>query len=307
MNRYIAFCHIIETGSFSRAAEEMGYSQSAVSQMIRSLENEMDMKLLIRSHGGIELTHEGQELLPLIRAVVNDYRVLEEKSKELRGVNSGDVRIGTMNSVSSFWLPKMIKKFQEIYPEVRFTLMQGEYTSIAQWVKNGEADFGFANSDAVTGLTIVPLYTDEMMAVLPENHPLCDRAAVPLAELSEDPYIRLEEGSFNEPMNAFHSLGLEPNTRLSVYDDYTVLAMIEEGLGYSIIPEMNLLRHDYKVVKRSLEPKITRNLCLIYRNLNAVPKMSRRFIDFISKYFFHPQNDTTETSDTTKGKHRHEI
>ena len=299
MNRYIAFCHIIETGSFSRTAEEMGYSQSAVSQMIRSLENEMGLKLLIRSRGHVELTHEGRELMPLIRSVVNDYRVLQEKSHELRGVNSGEIRIGTMNSVSNFWLPKLIKKFQEIYPEVRFTLMQGEYPSIAEGVKNGEADFGFANGDAVTGLTIVPLYTDEMMAVLPVDHPLADRSAVPLAELSDDPYIRLEEGSFNEPMNAFHSLGLEPNTRLSVYDDYTVLAMIEEGLGYSIIPEMNLLRHDYRVVKRSLEPKITRNLCLIYRNIDAVPKMSRLFIDFICRYFFHLQKGIDETKGKT--------
>ena len=166
-------------------------------------------------------------------------------------------------------------------------------------MKNGEADFGFANGDAVTGLTIVPLYTDEMMAVLPVDHPLADRSAVPLAELSDDPYIRLEEGSFNEPMNAFHSLGLEPNTRLSVYDDYTVLAMIEEGLGYSIIPEMNLLRHDYRVVKRSLEPKITRNLCLIYRNIDAVPKMRRLFIDFICRYFFHLQKGIDETKGKT--------
>ncbi len=303
MNRYIAFCHIIEKGSFCKTAEEMGYSQSAVSQMIRSLENELDMKLLIRSHGNVELTHEGKELLPLIRAIVNDYRVLQEKSGELRGVNSGEIRIGTMNSVSHFWLPKMIKEFQKRYPEARFTLTQGEYTSIAQWVKAGEVDFGFANGDAVSGLTIVPLFTDEMMAVLPEGHPLCHRAAVPLAALVKDPYIRLEEGSFNEPMNAFHSLGLEPNTRLNVYDDYTVLAMVEEGLGYSIIPEMNLLRHDYRVVKRPLNPKITRNLCLIYRNINAIPQMSRLFIDFVSDYFFHLRpNDPDHTKKTSRKK-----
>ena len=71
MNRYIAFCHIIETGSFSRTAEEMGYSQSAVSQMIRSLENEMGLKLLIRSRGHVELTHEGRELMPLILSLIH--------------------------------------------------------------------------------------------------------------------------------------------------------------------------------------------------------------------------------------------
>ena len=101
MNRYLAFCHIIETGSFSKTAEEMGYSQSAVSQMIRSLENEVSLPLLIRSHNGVELTHEGKELMPYIRSVVNSYRMLEEKTKELKGMNSGEIRIGTMTSVST--------------------------------------------------------------------------------------------------------------------------------------------------------------------------------------------------------------
>lgn len=295
MNRYIAFCHIVETGSFSKTAEEMGYSQSAISQMIRSLENEMGMPLLIRAKGNAELTFEGEQLHPLIRSTVNSYRMLQEKTKELQGKNSGEIRIGTIASVSNFWLPKMIKSFQNIYPEARFTLLQGEYTSISEWVKSGEVDFGFSNIEAVTGLTTVPLYTDEMMAVLPEDHPLCEKDAIALSELEKDPYIRLEEGSFNEPINAFHSLGLEPDTKLSVYDDYTILAMIEEGLGYSIIPEMNLLRHDYRVVKRPLEPKITRDLCLIYRHFHVIPRMSRLFIEYISDHFFHlKRNETNE-------------
>ncbi len=286
MNRYLAFCHIIETGSFSKTAEEMGYSQSAVSQMIRSLENEVSLPLLIRSHNGVELTHEGKELMPYIRSVVNSYRMLEEKTKELKGMNSGEIRIGTMTSVSNYWLPKMIKEFQTIYPDVSFTLNQGDYTSIANWIKTGEVDFGFANGDAVNGLAKIPLYTDEMMAVLPVGHPLGKKKSIPLEALTKEPYILLEEGSFNEPLNAFHALGLEPNVRLCVYDDYTVMAMIEEGLGYSIIPEMNLRRHDYQISKHSLKPRITRNLCLIYRNMKAIPQMSRVFIDYICKSYF---------------------
>ena len=286
MNRFLALCHIAETGSFSKTAEEMGYSQSAVSQMIRSLENEFEMALLLRSHNGAELTHEGKELLPLIRATVNSYRAVAEKTKELKGMSSGEIRIGTMSSVSNFWLPKMIKEFKKQYPNVSFTLNQGEYTSIAQWVRSGEVDFGFANLDAVKDLAKIPLYTDEMMAVLPEEHPLSRLKDIPLRDLAAEPYIRLEEGVFSEPVNAFGEMGLEPNTRLCVYDDYTVLAMIEEGLGYSVIPAMNLRRHNYRVSVHSLIPKITRNLGLIYRNTASIPPMSRLFIRYISDSFF---------------------
>lgn len=286
MNRFIALCHIAETGSFSKTAEEMGYSQSAISQMIRSLENEFSMSLLVRSHNGAELTHEGKELMPLIRDTVNSYRAVEEKTKELKGISSGEIRIGTMSSVSNFWLPKMIKEFKKKYPNVSFTLNQGEYTSIAQWVRDGEVDFGFANLDAVKDLSKIPLYTDEMMAVLPLEHPLAKSAEIHVKDLVEEPYIRLEEGVFSEPVNAFRALGLEPNIRLRVYDDYTVLAMIEEGLGYSVIPEMNLRRHDYRVSVHPLIPKITRNLGLIYRNTASIPPMSRLFMRHISDRFF---------------------
>lgn len=283
MNRYIAVCRIVETGSFSKTANEMGYSQSAVSQMIRSLENEFSMPLLIRSRGTVELTPEGRELMPYIRSVVNSYRSLEEKVRTLRGIDSGEVRIGTIASVSQEWLPKMIKSFKSVYPKSSFSLRQGDYTSISQWVRSGEVDFGFVNSDAVAGLKTVPLFVDEMMVVLPACHPLAEKTSVPLECLAGESYIQLDEGSFSEPINAFLRCGLEPVTKLCVYDDYTVMAMVEEGLGYSIIPESNLAHQDYNIAIRSAEPRITRNMCMIYENINSIPQMSRLFIDFFIK------------------------
>jgi DNA-binding transcriptional LysR family regulator len=288
MNRQLAFCHIVKTGSFSKAAAALGYTQSAVSQMIRSLENELSLPLLIRSPNGVRLTPEGRELLPYMQTAVNSQRALMEKTEELKGKTEAIIRIGTMSSVSNYWLPKMIKEFQKVYPKTQFFLKQGDYTSISHWAKTGEVDFGFANGDAVKDLIVIPLYTDEMLAVFPVGHPLAQKDAVSLKDLSAEPYIQLDEGSFSEPLNAFSSQNLTPNIKLCVYDDYTVMAMIEEGIGYSIIPEMNLRRHDYNIVKRSLDPKITRSLCLVYRHINAMPKASRLFIDYIRKQFFSP-------------------
>lgn len=294
MHRQIAFCRIVETGSFSKAAADLGYTQSAVSQMIRSLEKEFSMPLLIRSAGGVSLTPEGKELLPYMQTAVNSQRALLEKTEELKGETAGIIRIGTVSSVSNYWLPKMIKEFQEVYPSTRFFLKQGDYTSIAHWAKTGEVDFGFVNGDAVKDLTIIPLYSDEMLAVFPIGHPLAQKETISLTDLVKEPYIQLDEGSFNEPLNAFSAQNLTPNIKLCVYDDYTVMAMIEEGLGYSIIPEMNLRRHDYNIVKRSLAPKITRSLCLVYRHVNAMPKASRRFIDNMTKRFFSPPQKKEE-------------
>ena len=243
------------------------------------------MALLIRSRGKVTLTEEGRELLPKIRTIVNDYHLLNEKAGELQGLDSGEIRIGTIASVSHAWLPKMIRAFQKQYPDVRFSLAQGDYTAIAQWIRKDDVDFGFVNGDAVSGFHQIPLAHDEMLAILPPNHSLCAKAEICLEDLVGEPYIRLEEGDFNEPMNAFRAKKLKPSVRLKVYDDYTVMAMVEENLGYSIIPEMNLRRHDYKIEKRSLNPKITRNLCVVFGDKQNLPKMSRRFLRFISENF----------------------
>ncbi|MDE6607981.1 MAG: LysR family transcriptional regulator, partial [Lachnospiraceae bacterium] len=148
MNRYLAFQKIIELGNFSKAAEIMGYSQSAMSQMISSLEEEMSLKLVNRFRTGAKLTLEGEELYPYIEKLIYQYYSVQEKIGDIKGLKTGTVRIGTLASISTHWLPNLLKEFQEQYPEVEFVIHQGEYTSIYEWIKTGAVDFGFINPNA---------------------------------------------------------------------------------------------------------------------------------------------------------------
>ncbi len=152
MQRYIALQKIVELGSFTKAANLLGYTQPAMSQMISSLEKELSVKLLYRSRYGVHLTLEGEKLYPFIQRTVAQYQAMQEMVKEIKGLESGVIKIGTFSSVSAHWLPKMIKKFQIKYPNVQFVLHQGDYTTIPEWVRIGEVDFGFVNVDAVTGI-----------------------------------------------------------------------------------------------------------------------------------------------------------
>ena len=103
--QYEAFVKITETGSFTKAAESMGYTQSAVSQMIKTLEEELDTVLIHRSKKGIELSPDGKEFLPYIKNVYNSHRELIEKRNEMKGLGNGVIRIGTLASISCNWLP----------------------------------------------------------------------------------------------------------------------------------------------------------------------------------------------------------
>jgi DNA-binding transcriptional LysR family regulator len=276
---------IIETGSFTKAAKELGYTQSAISQIVHSLEEELSTKLIMRSRKGITLTPDGEEFLPYIKNVYYAHRELMEKHKEMQGLQSGIIRIGTFTSVSCNYLPQLMKEFKEKYHSVHFELQQGEYTSIAEWIKEGSVDFGFVNPYAVSGLTTIPLMSDEMLAVLPAEHPLSRQKEVTLKELSYEPFILLDEGELSEPLEFFKKNNLKPNVQYLIFDDYTIMSMIEKGLGISILPKLVLSRSHYNIVTKEISPAIVRTIALAYKNKNVLPIASRYFIDFIIEQY----------------------
>lgn len=202
MNRYYVFLKVIENGSFTKAALKLGYTQSAISQMVQALEEELGTTLIARSRKGITLTPDGEEFLPFITRVANSHAELVEKAREMQGLASGNIRIGTFTSVSSNWLPSLMKDFKKLYPSVHFHLQQGEYTSIVKYITEGSVDFGFVNPDTVEDLETVALKEDQMLAVLPENHRLAKKEKVTLEELSTEPFILIEEGDYNEILNS---------------------------------------------------------------------------------------------------------
>lgn len=288
MNRYHAFSLIIETGSFTKAAETLGYTQSAVSQMVHSLEEELSTTLFIRSRKGVALTPDGAVLLPYIKKVHHSQRELIEKQKELHGLHHGIIRIGTFSSISSNWLPGLMKDFKEKYPDVHFELQQGEYTSIAQWIQEGSVDFGFVNAATTSSLTTIPLKQDEMLAVLPAKHPLANRPKVSLRELANEPFILLDEGQRSSPLEIFNQHQLHPNIQYRVYDDYTIMAMIEQELGISILPELVLRKIQYNIIAKKISPPIVRTIGVAFKNKKALPIASRYFIDFLVQQYGPP-------------------
>lgn len=280
MNRYIALQKIVEVGSFSKAAELLGYTQPALSQMIASLERELNIKLLYRSSHRVCLTVEGERIFPALQKAVAQYLSMQEIIKEIQGLETGVIRIGTLSSVSCHWLPQLIGGFQKQYPNVAFVLHQGDNNSIPEWVRMGEVDFGFVNMSVYNGKAAF-LKEGEYRAVLPVQHPLSDQEYVTLSQLAEYPFLVIEEGSFSRPMEAFRELSLQPKVRLRVHDDYSILSMVESGLGVSILPELVLRKTNYQIKILPLKPAITRKIGFIAKDKNELPLATKSFINFM--------------------------
>lgn len=283
MQKYVAFLKVIEMGSFTKAAELLGYTQPALSQMIAALEKELSVKLLYRSRYGTQLTPEGERLFPSIQNSVLQYSSMRRLADEIKGIETGVIRIGTVSSVSCHWLPGIIKQFWSEHPNVQLVLHQGDYSSICDWVRTGAIDFGFVNPKAVKGLETHIIKSGEFLAVFPVGHPLAEKETVSLQDLADEPYLLLEEGAYSEPLDAFQTAGIKPNIRLTIHDDYSIMSMVEQGLGYSILAELVLHRTDYNIVTRPIIPPIIRTLALVMKDKNRLPIASKTFIAYLQR------------------------
>ena len=290
IQKYLAFLKTVEFGSFTKAARALNYTQSAISHMISDLESDWGLALLERDRSGVRITSGGLRLLPLIREICDGQRRLQGEVDEMHSLGSGLIRIGTFSSVATHWLPNMITTFQRDYPNMDFEFLQGDYDEIETWILDGRVDCGFVRLPGKAGLENIFLEQDRLMAIIPENHPLaaCDR--FPLPALLDDPFMLLEKGSRDEISKIFDRHGLTPKIHFITWDDYAIMAMVEKGLGISILPELILRRTPYRILAKELEIPAYRRIGFAVRDFRQITPAVKRFMDYL-KYRDDPLKD----------------
>jgi DNA-binding transcriptional LysR family regulator len=282
-SKYEVFMKVIELGSLSRAADYCNYSQSAVSQIIISLENEFGIKLLNRSHSGVSVTSDGEELLPHIQKLSQAYNELSDKVSELLGIESGLIRIGTFSSISCHLLSPLLKDFKANHPNIKFELIQGDYRQIEIWISEGTVDFGFVDLPTLREFEVIPIMEDRMLAILPANHSYAHEDSVPLSIFEQEPMILLEEGTKKVVLEMFRQHNIKARIEYRLDDDYTIISMVENGLGISILAELILKRTQYNILSKETSPSFSRSIGIAIRNRKQASMAVRCFLDFIEK------------------------
>lgn len=281
IQNYKSFLKAVETGSFTKAAEVLDYSQSGISRMISDLEQEWNVTLLERGKSGIRLTSDGLEILPYIQKICYDYERLQMKVDEINGIQSGLIRIGTFSSVATHWLPNIIREFQKDYPNIEYELLLGDYTEIEEWIQTGRVDCGFLRLPTKTDLETIFLEDDKLMAIIPENHSLKDCEKFPVKALCDEPFMLLEKGDKAEISEIFERNNLTPNVRFTTWDDYAVMSMVESGLGLSILPQLIMKRVPYKVLAKELDVPAYRKIGLALKDKKTASVAVKRFIEYL--------------------------
>ncbi|WP_042162033.1 LysR family transcriptional regulator [Paenibacillus gorillae] len=279
--KYEVFMKIIEFGSLSRAADYCNYSQSAVSQIVIALENEFGIKLLNRSHAGVSVTSDGAELLPYIQKLSQAYNELSDKVSELHGIESGLIRIGTFSSISCHLLSPLLKDFKAKHPNIKFELIQGDYRQIEIWILEGTVDFGFVDLPTLKEFEVIPIMEDRMLAILPANHPYAREESVPLSIFEQESMILLEEGTKKEVLEMFRQHHIKAKIEYRLDDDYTIIAMVESGLGISILAELILRRTSYNIISKETSPSFSRSIGIAIKSRKQASIAVRCFLDFV--------------------------
>lgn len=282
--KYEVLEKVVELSSLTRAAEELGLTQSGVSHILSALESEFGFPLLRRSRVGARLTAEGEALMPFVRDILRSQERLTQTAAELRGLAAGTVRVAAFTSVAVHWLPGMLQEFQALYPRVEFRLFNGDYHDVDRWLTDGIADLGFVTLPTALRCECIPLREDRLLAVLPEGHPLAERAVCPVREVAAEPFISLLETSDNDARRALEAAGARPNIRFTTKDDYAIIAMVGQGLGVSIMPELLLQGHRAGVAVRPIDPPVSRTLALAVPAGDRAGPATRRFAAFAAEW-----------------------
>ncbi|HVU14703.1 MAG TPA: LysR family transcriptional regulator [Phototrophicaceae bacterium] len=269
---------IHEKGSISTAAETVGLTQSAASRALSSLEDELEVTLVNRTHSGGVLTESGKHLLPHIYEILAHAEYIRQDTAARRGLAVGKLRIGSVPSMSARLLSQLIAVYHHRYPGIETVVFEGHEAEIATWLQQGIVDVGLI-SHAAPSDNVFTIARDELKIVVPTTHRLARGSSVPIRELANEPFVMSKTGCLRLLQALFQEEGQPFLLQYELSDVNTVLEMVKEGLGISMIPAMSLPDDLDKLHPLSFSPPIYRYLHIAVNNLATASPAARAFID----------------------------
>ena len=283
-DRYEIFLKVCETGSFSKAAEALNYTQSGISQMMAGLEEELGVKLFARINRGVTLTPEGEMLYSRIASAAVQIQDAEEELSASATLEHGAICISATETALNIYLSEKLRAFHTEYPGIRLRISNHSTPQAVQAVKNGEVDFAVISTPAEieSGLKMVelkPFYEvlvggKTFTALASQNLTLKELGNYPLISLSDESMTR----SFYRQFFLEHDALLKPDTEAATTDQ--MLTLVKSELGLAFVPEP-MAREPLQrgeIVQLHLQEIIpSRSICLVYDHHRPLNTAARKF------------------------------
>ncbi len=280
--RIKAFLESADRGSFKAAADELGYTPSGVSQLVAALEKELGLKLLDRSSKGVKASSEGKLLLPLARNYISQERDIMSLASEIKGVTTGNITIASYQSVAVTWLPEVVRHYKNDFPNVQIQILECVRPEIFDVLDNHEADMSFLTLTEQmakdSSYEWIPLADREVIAVVPEDHPMASMKAYPIGACESDDFIMSPHDT--EIREILQRYDVHPQVKYTTNDTPATLAMVRMGLGVSFVNDLSAERWNEELVKLPLYPEEKITFGIAYPSLDRMSIAAKKFLRY---------------------------
>jgi DNA-binding transcriptional LysR family regulator len=283
---------VAEKRSFTKAAASEIVVQSALSQQVRKLEQELGVRLFDRTTRSVSTTSAGEALLPVIRQVLAGLDQLAAEAQAIRGIVQGQITVGLMEvPPEALEVASLIATFHQRYPGISVSVRSGGGSSLVQAVHDRELDValvGVTDRDEDERLQSLPLLTEALVAVLPEDHELAPRRSVSLAELASFPFIDFPRGYGLriETDRGFRDVARQVAFEVTRVE--LVTQFIRHGLGVAILPESVARSQELRgglILAEISDAELTRQVRLVHPSPPALSAVGRAFVASVEEFF----------------------
>lgn len=235
-----AFLMVAETQSFSRAAEKLFLTQPAISKRIATLEDSLDCQLFDRLGKNIQLTQAGQALIPSYQRILSEINETRRIISTLRSEVSGHLKFGTSHHIGLHRLPPILKQYTKLYHQVELDIQFMDSEQAAALILKGNIELALITlpDEIENHLSTIPVWTDTMFCVVAKDHVLAKQKYVTIKQLSEHGVLLQAESTHTRDI-IDQALKLNPEIKIIMESNYleTIKAMIQNGLGWGVLPE----------------------------------------------------------------------
>ncbi|MFJ5772128.1 LysR family transcriptional regulator [Psychrobacillus sp. NPDC093180] len=283
IQRYEIFNKVVQLQSITKAGIELSLTQSAVSHAIKSLEDELGLHLLLRNRLGIKLTREGEKIYEHTLTIIHAHHNLLQDAYALNGLESGAIRIGTFASVTTHWLPTILKEFKRKHPEIIVEILEDDYESLENAVHLGELDCCFTTAPTKHNIDFLPLHKDKLFCIVSNDNPLHTQTTMSLQQLEKYPIIKPKKGWDSEVITFFNKYKIDPTVKFEISDDQSIIALVQANIGINIRPELVLKNAPEGITALEFEDEAYRIIGLGFTNQTS--HATKSFISIVKEIY----------------------
>lgn len=269
----------VRCGSFSKAAEQLDYSQSGLTHMMDKLEAELGCTLLERGYQGVRLTPQGKALYSKIEDVVSASNALYAAVAEINEQTPQQIKIGAFSSISRTILPGVLSKFKQMYPNIAVDVIVGG-RDLDRRLLNGEVQLAFMDAYGAQGFDWIPLFSSPLVAVFPKDDDRDTDKPVDIHELFGETFISSPE-QYVELI--FPEVTSHKRLMIDASDDATIISMVASGLGVSVLSELSLRGYEQSVKTALLKTPVGCELGIATRSVKSLTPAAKSFVSFAKK------------------------